>query len=750
MSVWSLARATHASPVAQGARRRTSSRFFVSTALRSGPAFAATPDVIDFASTSSSNASETVDAVRKQKLHDLRYSLSIIGNPSRVWSHYTNLLNYLGHEELPLEIHQQVLRKCTPSSAELRFAAARRLIVGNRPVTPHIHEGRFQTVVRAIRAMGAAPDLEDYHFILEQFAAVGHHVGVMHVYRELLFLGLEPKPKTFGLCFQAIAHRLTLPVLEVNHARLISQTKKMTADLLSDMQKYHVPFTSVNLDLCVRIMKETLDREGFDSLMKWGYGIDLSNPDRAPLEYMDIGDGDRKVKLGQQNIDIPTLPAPLPFSTAALNTTIDMLGRFGGVSKLVQAFEVLTQPLPQASQHFFSSFDDDDFGVSVPASPPFTPPYAKPNTTTFSMLIRHLCRAGHAILARHYLLQVMDLDKLSKVNLRAAVTSKSLDKVTAPRIAINRGTLLPVFGTSNRDKNVGLMRWLNTKLPRIIRKKRAELIYFNEFHERLIHAKEQRDNQEFLHSTNTDTSSMNNRTPPASSDVPKMNTKVDVSVPDNPSKASAFLPSNLLRRIRPQNLSSRVRWDPAKVGSAFDVDINQEPATSSSPQSASPSHDKPFSLGLHIQILERDLREIEELASRVEDVLGRTIQRVKERLGRRIWAGRDIYLRTEDRRLKVSRTQWTAMANFQPRRRYSPDEGDVILPCRTRKLDPGLKLYRQPIPNTRHYGSLAYASAHQDRLTTALESMSLDPVNTQRDTDGSLFWNYLCAYLRWR
>jgi hypothetical protein len=38
-------------------------------------------------------------------------------NPSRPWGYYVDLLNYMGLEKLPLELHQLVLRKCVPPTS---------------------------------------------------------------------------------------------------------------------------------------------------------------------------------------------------------------------------------------------------------------------------------------------------------------------------------------------------------------------------------------------------------------------------------------------------------------------------------------------------------------------------------------------------------------------------------------------------------------------------------------------------------
>lgn len=560
------------------------------------------PDTADASSSTTPSVSTVRDHLRDVRFNDLKDSLSRSGNPTRVWSYYTSLLNFLGYEKLPLEIHQQVLRQCTPPTSQLRTSAARRLVMGNSPTNPHIHEGRFQTIIRTMRSFDMKPTLDDYNFILEQFAAVGHHTGAMHVYKELRRVGLLPRTKTFGLCLQAIAHRLTLPVEKGDRPLLVQQTRKMLSELHADMQTHNIPFTSVNLDLTIRILKETLDREGFESLMRWAYGIDLSNPDRPPLEHMGLstaGSG-----IATQSIPVP----PQPFSTPALNTTIDMLGILGDVSKLIQAFEVLTQPLPKASQHQFTSFDDDDdFGVADGfVAPEFTPPHASPNTTTYNMLLRHLCRGGHATLARHYILEAIHLDRQTDSNLRFAVMQKPIDQILAPHFAINCGTLLSAFGLSNRDKNARLMRWLASKIPSIIRRKKGSVAFFNRVRDRLI----------------------------------------SKNKPLGPSQKS-------LQTVR----SRSAQWD---RGSVLDLNVDAPPETSLPPV-------KYLDLNFHIQVLERDLAEISQFNRRVLDVLGRTTQRIKERLGRRVWSGKDIYLQTSSSRLMMTRKHWQSIVHFKPR-----------------------------------------------------------------------------------
>ncbi|KAF8665613.1 hypothetical protein AX16_000069 [Volvariella volvacea WC 439] len=591
-----------------------------------------------------------------RQLDDLKESLSRVASPSRVWTHYTSLLSVLGHEKLPLELHQEVLRKCTSPSSILRASAARRVVANGRLARSHIHESRFQTIIRNIRAMGVKPHLDDYHFILQQFAAVGHDTGALSVYQELLVLGLKPRTRTFGLCLQAIAHRLSLPIPQAERSKHISETQRAMSGLITDMQKHDIPLTSVNLDLIVRILKETSDFKGFESLIKWGYGIDLSNPDCPPLEFY----GEDLPAPGLVDANPPSLRKPLPFSTAALNTVIDCLGRFGNISKMIQAFEVLTQPLPQAAQHKFNSFDDDeDFGVFDSTIPRrYNPPHAKPNTTTYNILLRHLAQAGHAILLRHYLLQAIWLDKRTDRLLRNAIYNRSIYRVEAPHFSINRGTVMPVLGLSNRDKNLGLTRWLYSKIPGILKRKRGAL-------ENFLHLRDKLEARGLLGSGPRPPSEAATRPVPTQevhnpeeSGSPS-SSPTSYSVTEEPHAQSTSFAPSLFSHL--PSLARRVQIHTSPIDSPLAVDIdNEDPPPSPPPP-------KMFDVNLHISILERDLEEFEELASRLETVLGRTTQRVKERLGRRVWAGKDIYVQDLDRRTTVSKKYWSDIVGYRPR-----------------------------------------------------------------------------------
>ncbi|KAF7331931.1 hypothetical protein MKEN_00073400 [Mycena kentingensis (nom. inval.)] len=521
------------------------------------------------------------DRVRQTHLDLLRESLDNPGDSSGVWDSYTNLLTFLGGEPLPLHIHQQVLRKCTPPTAELRTSATRRLFAAGSPSVPHKNAGRFAAVVQNMRSAGFIPTLDDFNFILEQFAAVGHVQGVMDVYRDLVKLDIVPRSRTFGLCLQAIAHSLTLPIAPDNRSQSVATARRMVGELMQGMSDNNKLQTSVNLDLILRILRETSDTEQFHSFLEEAYGIVLSKPDCPPEKYL--------VEAQYQP------PPPQPFSVAALNMTLDTLGRSGDLQRLVQTFEVLTTPLPQRNTSVDED-DEDDFGFRQEHDFPFPRPAVQPNTTTYNILLRHLCRMGHSVLARHYLNQAMSLEREIGHALRLRIFAKApLADILSPTFAINRGTLLSVYGHSNRNKDFGLMRWVLSKMPAIIRWKRSQRSFLT-WHRNIF---------------------LRQRRPPYDDDA--MHTRT-VNLGERREKARLLVTG--------------------PDAEEYEVELP-----------------KSIDLEMHLALLARDMAEIEELRQDVTQKLARTAYRVKERLTRRVYASKDIHLATEAQATEVEATE---------------------------------------------------------------------------------------------
>ncbi|OBZ76481.1 hypothetical protein A0H81_03558 [Grifola frondosa] len=561
---------------------------------------------------STTSASNPKEVIFNQRCQDIRSLLSLPRpSPGRVWGSYVELLHLLGAENLPLDIHQSVLRKCTPPAAHVRAAAMRRIAEGQRLRQDHIYELRFQTVIRNIRSSGLTPTLDDYHFILEQFASVGHYVGAFQVLREMTRAKLPKNTKTYGLCLQALCHRLALPIWHEKREGLVEDVTKYCVELINEMSRKGVPFTSVNVDLAVRVLKETADFEGFEKIMKGAYGIDLSYPDRPPLEYWDKKSNDVAVAESAT----VRIPDPLPFSTAALNTAVDMIGRLGNVSKLVQMFEVLTTPLPLSVQKLststsFDDEDEDDYGISNPQVAPYRPPSAEPNTYTYHLLLKWISQAGHAVFLRHYLLQAMELDRREDRRLRGDCLIKQPGEIHALRFSVNRNMLLAVFSEANRDKNMELLRWVLVKTERVMRRKKADIAYY----------------------TATQQKWGENSVPRYSQGIDDDAASEDLDVGTSSSSfATFFSPSSSAKEDAIMKTAHIPPTPP------FNADLDAPPQPSKEPT-------RLFDIDMHLSILERDLLMISQFYGHVQDVMGRNTQRIKERLGRRVWGGRDIYM----------------------------------------------------------------------------------------------------------
>ncbi|OCH88291.1 hypothetical protein OBBRIDRAFT_93148 [Obba rivulosa] len=676
--------------------------------------------------------------IRTAKFRDLERLLTYPYphcKPSLVWSLYLDLLNHYGPQKIPLELHQAVLRKCSAPPAHMRKALALKISQGGMRHDFHPFEPRFRTIIRNMRESGGAPELDDFHVILEQFAAVGYHQGAAQVLEEIRYFGLKRTSKTFGLCLQALCHRLTLPVWHQLRPVLVREVSRICARLLKQMAEENISFTSVNVDLVIRVLKETMDLESFQQLMRYAYGIDLRFPDRAPLETWQ----DAPLKLGNAEVVKPLhggSPAqPLPFSTAALNTTIDMLGRHKQVSLMVQAFEVLTTPLPPgANQTSIFDDDDEDFGISEPNVATFLRPSARPNKMTYYMLLKWLAMADHEVFVRHYLLQAMRLYHEEDRRLRGDCEAKPPEEIFSPRFTVDRRLLLPVYAYAKRSKEMELLRWVSWNAERVLRKKRTDIEFYVEVRNRWnapISEKElaAEGNAEEASSRAGEASPDPDAGPePAAAPAPAAPAAEDVSrtageVFPNPAAglqpaaapAPAYTdaPPAETRRFSlseffnplfssPESTSHEKAQTVGEASPRTDAipettapaDTRRpsfftffSPSSSSSPEAASqtvvipptpyfdvdldapaaPPADRPpsrFDVQRHLEILCDARDELEVFVREVHAALEHKTLRVKEKLGRRVWKERDVYMRDRDARVAVGREEWQRKVNF--------------------------------------------------------------------------------------
>ncbi|GJE84639.1 hypothetical protein PsYK624_007150 [Phanerochaete sordida] len=636
------------------------------------------PPLIDLGPATRITRGDPVQKLRQRRFDDLDVILAQENPPSgQVWGRYVDLLSAVEPNQIPLETHQQVLRKCTLSPADARKDLYARIVAKKRGRAPHIHEMRYQAIINNMREAGYTPDVEDYHFILEQFAAVGHQVGALQVLQEMKSLKLERNHKTYGFCLMALAHRLTLPIYAAQQHQMVQGISQICVKLVNEMWDDRIPATAFNIDLTLRILKETMDYQAFHKFLRITYGIDLSYPDRPPLEYWDK---DPSAAAHDSGAEVRSPPVQHPFSTAALNSTLDFLGRIGNITKLIQAFEVLTTPLPSTAvanpESAYADDADEDFGVHNPLVTPYTPPHVEPNTTTYHLMIKWLSRHGRPVLARHYLVAAMYHDRDVDRHLRGQCLLKPEGEILAPQLGLTEYIFLPIIGIASRDKDAELLRNLRDKLHKALRRKRVDIEYYTEIRRQwragvviasmddgaARAASNEGAVSEAVEDAEVDIASTDNGSADAASNASAVSEAVDDSsadVPPEPAPASES-----------EELSSSSS-DPT-TSSAQDhlQEVPYEPVPEFDPEEEAVQRvrDKPFDIDFHLALLHRDKAELEALERRTTDSLGRKVQRIKERLGRRVWKEKDVYLRTVDTRTRLSRSTWKEIVQFRTTR----------------------------------------------------------------------------------
>ncbi|KAK1227427.1 hypothetical protein PQX77_009574 [Marasmius sp. AFHP31] len=520
-------------------------------------------------------------------------------DPERIWAHYMDLTR-VGASTLPRHYHQQVLKFCLPSPQDLRRTSAFR-----NKRSPHPAEGRLQTIIGNIRAVGR-PSKADYHLVLEQFAAVGHHTGALSVFREMVAAGTDPSASTYLLVLQAIAHRLTLPEAVSTHKGRASTALEMLNVLIKDMRKRKIPFTPGIFDLSVRIVKDTGDMASFEEMITLAYGIDMSNPDHLPLESVGLA----SPSLSMTDSD----PLPfVPLSTDALNTILNAYGSKKNVSKLVQAFEVLTAPLPASpndpsSSSPPSSFDDDDFGGIIdtdtsPSNPPSFIPSARPNTTSFSIMLRWLCKADEVHLSRHYFFLAMHYDRKCDRAVWKALRHKPYWEVPAPDVMIDGHMVASILRVGRRNHRVGLIRWVRDLIPQILKRKRQSIKSYRHLRWKL--AEESRLGQ-----------------------VGEVDEVVAVGSANE----------GVERSTGDESTEDNI----ADVGETF-LDLDKQ-----------------------IWLLKKDVTDIKQVREYAAYLHGREREHLKDRLGRRVWRGQNTFGSSTRTRRYIAKEKWPKEVHYQP------------------------------------------------------------------------------------
>jgi hypothetical protein len=641
------------------------------------------------------SARESLIAIKTRMLLDTIY----LERPpyELVWTRYRDLLDVAGVDTVPLEIHQLVLRNAVPSPSSMRVHAQNKYVSVRHPMEPHPHEARMLAIMRNMRTGGAMPTLRDYHWVLDQFAAVGHYAGAERVLREMRMLGVEPVAASYGYVFQACAWRAEQPVkreradadaavdfdfdvgeggpvLEVRdaaRARMLRDLHGTFSRALAEMEACGVSMTPPNVDLVARLLRDHAEPAEFDAFVKAVYGLDLAFLDAAPLARTRIF----------KDTDALAAPKHVALSTHGLNVIIDTLGRQGRIQKMVEAFEVLTQPLRPAS--FTASAFDEDEDERAPAVSAPLHPWAEPNGTTFSLLLEHAGRTCNVALVRHYALLAFHTE-LASWRMRRAALERG-ETIPSPGIMLQARMLKPALHVANRTRRMPLLRWVRQIAGDSAKIKLRELVVLQ-----LARERAEAETKSRLPVAAAEVAEARQPTlglsPDATIDLASAPpTETEEMAPD--ASTDGVSSEGALSDGPSTDASEAATNDTPREGSTFAwLTTFFTPSTSSSdvaalaptPRSPRP----PLNVETHIRLLTKERDRLVELGRTVEDIHVRTAQRVKERLGRRVWRDADIYVRNADTRAARSRSEWRQSVHFwakeeldlKKRRLWSPDE----------------------------------------------------------------------------
>ncbi|CAE6522534.1 unnamed protein product [Rhizoctonia solani] len=438
-----------------------------------------------------------------------------------IYDAYLRLMNNTFHLPLPRTMHQVVLRRCV--------FPVHKIVLPDFSLQPDQfvvrQETRLREVIFQMRADGSEPTLADYHFVLEQMAAMGHQRGAYNVYLEIIKTGHKVTERTIALTLLALVRRHKMRIYDDHVSSVAAESygiaERLIGDLLTLQQDLTEPISPMCLDLACRAFKVTGSLDKFMTMLKIGYGVDISQPDHLPLEFVERVQAMQKATTDKGS-KAPLFPvSEMPkFSTHTLNTTLDMLGRSGKPLQMVSAFEVLTNPLPpntRRDSYQYDTWEDDEpeKDSNLASNSPRNwlaryVPSAMPNTASLGFVIKHTVDFAKFDLCKHYLLLAIHLDRVCDYNLRqqlrtvlrarrehAAATqleSRSKPKlppssndalpymdppIDIPRVAVSYEMFTKVWGLANQKAHMRSLRGLVRTVRRVIRRKRNDIHVYN-------------------------------------------------------------------------------------------------------------------------------------------------------------------------------------------------------------------------------------------------------------------------------
>ncbi|KAG8829321.1 hypothetical protein FRC18_009390 [Serendipita sp. 400] len=537
---------------------------------------------------------------------------------NRIWESYLALRQYIqkhGGPPVPYPTMQRVLQRCTPN-----WASTRKLVVRVLPqpgmwkrLDTAVHSHRLRTVLSHMRESGQTPTISDYNYVLQYMAAAGHVRGASALLKEIdATEGVKPSAKTMKHVLQACVFLLEIEFSPQDRNLATAEATNLAYEVIRRVTDQNIDLSRQIVELVLRIVKEDGRVEQCERILRAVCAFDINKPDRMPEEFA------KRLKEADESNE--PLPKPLPISTSMFTTMMVLYGRRGDISKMVTLFEVLTNPyplpsnLPSPSSDWWDNEEEYDVPNPVVQTPLkhrpeyiWEPPRASPNSATFAFLLRYLSWAGQRVLCEHYMLIAEEYDKAETIRLRKALSYELArhQQVSSALSNADREIVL--------DDNRSLIpspRFLITPLlfmpvfAYANRQRVTQLMRWIRYHLHGVIQRRERELEFFK-------------------------------------KSYESLPSGAL---------------PTRVtGQSY---YQHEPYQDFSGIVEGTERQVPLDLKLHIELVETSLVSFKAMLERAEEVIARLTQRTVERLTRRVWNNKDVYIPELERRVVVGRDEW--------------------------------------------------------------------------------------------
>lgn len=310
---------------------------------------------------------------------------------------------------------------------------------------------------------GAWPDIDDYHIVLSHYAAAGHYRGAIRLLAEMEDSGIGPTEESFNFCFKAIAYHCRMPIVRIRHEQRKKDVLEAFGKLTERLEASGMGLTPGALRTMIHIHSLVMDVDGLEKTLRFGFGVDLANPDHHPPEFLE------RMQSQAEQAALAGKPSPVTpsISTSVLNAIILLLGETGKISKMITAFEVITSPLPlpstRASTTSSSAFDEEEDDDPVyhdhlhplyPSLPlanltPLSVP--RPNSFTYELLITYASERMRKLTGLHYLRVAMKHDRETDQELRRGLEAPS-GPIHKPAVAVSQGMFRRIVGLIHRYK----------------------------------------------------------------------------------------------------------------------------------------------------------------------------------------------------------------------------------------------------------------------------------------------------------